>query len=55
MERQKKNGVRNWQISFLNVTGHQNPYVVDKKKENYKSLVLIPFILLSHIKDILIA
>jgi hypothetical protein len=49
MEKVKKNGVRNWQFSILNLTNQQNPYVVypalnvSQQKINYKQLTLIPF------------
>jgi hypothetical protein len=45
MEKTLRNGGRwVWQFSFLNVTGHQNPYTVYKnKKGQYKAFLLIPF------------
>jgi hypothetical protein len=47
MERVKRNGVRNWQFSILNLTNRQNPYVVypqldaSQQKIDYKQLTLI--------------
>lgn len=49
MERVKRNGVRNWQFSILNLTGRQNAYLVYTElnvmtqKKEYKQLTLIPF------------
>lgn len=43
MEKTKRNGTRNWQLSILNVTNHKNPYVVYRKNEKFKSMTLIPF------------
>ena len=43
MEKVKKNGVRNWQISILNISNHKNPYLLFNKNGRYKSITLIPF------------
>ncbi len=47
MERKKKNGTRTWQVSILNATAYNNPYVVYnssyKTKQAYKYITLIPF------------
>lgn len=42
-EKKKRNGIRTWQISILNLTNHQNPYMVFRKDGKYKSMTLIPF------------
>ena len=42
MERAKKNGSRIWQFSILNVTSHQNPYIVYKYGTKYEYSTLIP-------------
>ncbi|MDR2774772.1 MAG: TonB-dependent receptor [Tannerella sp.] len=42
-EKKLKRGVRTWQLSLLNVTGHQNPYHVYRKNGRYKAFILIPF------------
>jgi hypothetical protein len=40
----KKGGRWVWQLSFLNATGHQNPYTLYKNaKGQYKAFLLIPF------------
>jgi hypothetical protein len=46
MEKTLKNDGRwVWQLSFLNVTGHKNPYTVYKNKQDqYKAYLLIPFL-----------
>jgi hypothetical protein len=46
MEKKLKNGTsRIWQFSFLNATGHVNPYAVYKneKDDKYKAFLLLPF------------
>ena len=42
MERRKRNGVRNWQFSVINVTSHRNPVSVYPYRGTYKATVLIP-------------
>ena len=42
MEKTKKNGSRVWQFSILNVTNHQNPYIVYKYGSKYEYSTLIP-------------
>jgi hypothetical protein len=42
MERTKQRGFRVWQISILNVTHHQNPYIVYQSGTLYKYTTLIP-------------
>jgi hypothetical protein len=45
MEKKVKKGSRSWQFSCLNVTGHQNPYVIYRtSKGQYKAFLLIPFL-----------
>ncbi len=44
MEKQLKKGMRRWQFSLLNATGHQNPYAVYRKDGKYKAFLLIPFL-----------
>lgn len=53
MERVKKNGVRNWQFSVMNVTNRRNPYVIfaepatgtgNSSEVKYKQLTLFPII-----------
>ncbi len=46
MEKQlKKGGSRIWQFSFLNLTGHKNPYAVYQNEAGkYKAFLLIPFL-----------
>ncbi|MDE7355484.1 MAG: TonB-dependent receptor plug domain-containing protein [Rikenellaceae bacterium] len=42
MERQKRNGVRTWQLSVVNVTNHKNPVSIYPHKGAYKAMVMIP-------------
>ena len=42
MERIKRKGSRVWQLSILNVTNHQNPYIVYKSGAEYHYTTLIP-------------
>jgi hypothetical protein len=42
MEKTKQKGSRIWQISILNFTNHQNPYIVYKSEAQYKYSTLIP-------------
>jgi outer membrane receptor for ferrienterochelin and colicin len=45
MEKKVKKGSRSWQFSCLNVTGHQNPYVIYRtSKGQYEAFLLIPFL-----------
>lgn len=44
MERKMKRGTRVWQISLLNATGHNNPYIVFKQRQQYKGYTLIPIL-----------
>lgn len=44
MEKKMRNGTRTWQISLLNATGHNNPYVVYKTNEKYKAQTIIPIL-----------
>ncbi|MDR2472915.1 MAG: TonB-dependent receptor [Tannerella sp.] len=44
MEKQLRHGSRAWQFSILNVTAHDNPYSVYRRKGKYKAFVLIPFL-----------
>ena len=42
MERKKRNGVRTWQLSVVNVTNHKNPVSIYPYKGAYKATVMIP-------------
>lgn len=44
MERRKRNGVRNWQISLMNATYHKNPVSIYPRNGRYKATILIPII-----------
>lgn len=44
MERRKRNGVRNWQISIINTTYHKNPVNIYPRNGSYKATILIPFL-----------
>lgn len=44
MEKKMRNGTRTWQISLLNASGYNNPYVVYKTGEKYKAMTLIPIL-----------
>ncbi len=44
MEKRKKNGTRNWQISLVNATYHKNPVNIYPKRGSYKATMLIPII-----------
>ena len=44
MERRKRNGVRNWQLSVINVTNHKNPVSIYPNRGAYRATVLIPII-----------
>lgn len=42
MERRKRNGVRNWQLSIINTTWHKNPVSIYPHRGVYKAMVLVP-------------
>lgn len=44
MEKKLRNGTRTWQLSLLNATGYNNPYIVFKTKEKYKAQSIIPML-----------
>jgi hypothetical protein len=44
MEKRIGKGLRSWQFSLLNVTGHENPYNLYRKNGRYKAFLLIPFL-----------
>ena len=44
MERRKRNGIRNWQISVINATFHKNPVSIYPYNGKYRSTVLIPIV-----------
>ena len=44
MEKKLKKGSRIWQISLLNGTAHNNPYVVYRTKDKYRAMTLIPML-----------
>lgn len=44
MEKKMRKGTRTWQISLLNATGYNNPYIVYKTDEKYKAQTIIPIL-----------
>ena len=44
MEKKLKRGSRIWQISLLNASAHNNPYMIYKDKDKYRAMTLIPFL-----------
>ncbi|MEG1650087.1 MAG: cobalamin receptor, partial [Rikenellaceae bacterium] len=42
MEKKLPKGSRIWQISILNASAHNNPYVIYKTRTNYRAMTLIP-------------
>lgn len=44
MEKKMRKGTRTWQISLLNATGYNNPYIVYKTGDKYKAQTIIPIL-----------